>query len=144
MQQGDNGQSMVLGGLNPDGSDSFNELSDLCLQASLELKLIDPKINLRVNKDTPLARYERGTQLTRQGLGFPQYANDDVVIPCLRHWGYAEKDAYDYVVAACWEFIIPGTGMDIPNVNGLSFAQWCWMCWTAFPDAGPLRHSWIR
>lgn len=122
MQQGDNGQSMVLGGLNPDGSDSFNELSDLCLQASLELKLIDPKINLRVNKDTPLARYERGTQLTRQGLGFPQYANDDVVIPCLRHWGYAEKDAYDYVVAACWEFIIPGTGMDIPNVNGLSFA----------------------
>ena len=122
MQQGDNGQSMVLGGLNPDGSDSFNELSDLCLQASLELKLIDPKINLRVNKDTPLARYERGTQLTRQGLGFPQYANDDVVIPCLRHWGYAEKDAYDYVVAACWEFIIPGTGMDIPNVNGLSLS----------------------
>lgn len=122
MQQGDNGQSMVLGGLNPDGSESFNDLSDLCLQASLELKLIDPKINLRVNKNTPLARYERGTELTRQGLGFPQYANDDVVIPCLLHWGYDEEDAYNYVVAACWEFIIPGTGMDIPNVNGLSFA----------------------
>lgn len=122
MQQGDNGQSMVLGGLNQDGSGSFNELSDLCLQASLELKLIDPKINLRVNKNTPLSMYERGTELTKQGLGFPQYANDDVVIPCLRHWGYDAEDAYNYVVAACWEFIIPGNGMDIPNVNGLSFA----------------------
>ena len=123
MQQGDNGQSMVLGGLNPDGSDSFNELSDLCLQASLELKLIDPKINLRVNKNTPLEVFERGTQLTKQGLGFPQYANDDVVIPCLKHWGYDEKDAYNYVVAACWEFIIPGKGMDIPNVNTLSYVR---------------------
>ena len=123
MQQGDNGQSMVLGGLNPDGTESYNDLSDICLQASLELRLIDPKINLRVNKKTPLSLYERGTHLTKQGLGFPQYANDDVVIPALKRWGYDEKDAYDYVVAACWEFIIPGCGMDIPNVNALSFAQ---------------------
>lgn len=121
MQQGDNGQSLVLGGINPDGSESFNELSDLCLTASLELRLIDPKINLRVNKNTPLAMYERGTCLTRQGLGFPQYSNDDVVIPALKNWGYEEKDAYNYAVAACWEFIIPGYGMDIPNVDGLSF-----------------------
>lgn len=123
MQQGDNGQSMVLGGLNPDGTESFNDLSDLCLQASLELKLIDPKINLRVHKNTPLEMYEKGTMLTKQGLGFPQYANDDVIIPALKRWGYDEKDAYNYVVAACWEFIIPGCGMDIPNVNGLSFAH---------------------
>lgn len=123
MQQGDNGQSLVLGGLNEDGSDSYNDLSDLCLQASLELKLIDPKINLRVSKKTPLARYVRGTELTRQGLGFPQYCNDDVVIPALLNWGYERKDAYNYCVAACWEFIIPGVGMDIPNVNGLSFCE---------------------
>ncbi len=121
MQQGDNGQSMVLGGLAPDGSESFNELSDLCLQASLELKLIDPKINLRVNKNTPLSTYIRGTELTKQGLGFPQYANDDVVVKALRRWGYREEDCYSYVVAACWEFIIPGYGCDIPNLGSLSF-----------------------
>jgi len=123
MQQGDNGQSMVLGGLNPDGSESYNELSDICLQASLELKLIDPKINLRVNKNTPLSLYEKGTNLTKKGLGFPQYANDDIIVPALKRWGYEEEDAYNYVVAACWEFIIPGRGMDIPNINALSFAQ---------------------
>ena len=121
MQQGDNGQSMVLGGMNPDGLDSFNELSELCLQASLELKLIDPKINLRVSKKTPLSTYIRGTQLTKQGLGFPQYSNDDVVLEALKRWGYDEADRYNYVVAACWEFIIPGYGMDIPNLDSLSF-----------------------
>lgn len=123
MQQGDNGQSMVLGGLGADRSVSYNFLSDLCLDASLELKLIDPKINLRVNSRTPLPLYEKGTLLTKQGLGFPQYSNDDIVIPALLRWGYDEDDAYNYVVAACWEFIIPGKGMDIPNIDGLSFAD---------------------
>lgn len=123
MQQGDNGQSMVLGGLNPDGSDSYNLLSELCLKASLDLKLIDPKINLRVHQKTPMATYILGTQLTKQGLGFPQYSNDDVVIPGLMELGYEERDAYNYVVAACWEFIIPGVAMDIPNIGGLSFTE---------------------
>jgi formate C-acetyltransferase len=123
IQQGDNGQSMVLGGLNPDGSDSYNGLSELCLEASLELHLIDPKINLRVNRNTPIERYHKGSTLTKQGLGFPQYSNDDIVVEALKRWGYAEQDAYNYVVAACWEFIVPGAGMDIVNINGLSFAR---------------------
>lgn len=123
IQQGDNGQSMVLGGLNPDGSESYNDLSGLCLKASLELCLIDPKINLRVNKNTAQDLYTRGSFLTKQGLGFPQYANDDIVIEALKRWGYDERDAYNYVVAACWEFIVPGAGMDIVNINGLSFSS---------------------
>lgn len=123
MQQGDNGQSMVLGGLLPGGADGYNELSEMCLKASLHLCLIDPKINLRVHRDTPLELYRLGSLLTKQGLGFPQYSNDDVVIPALLAFGYAPEDAYNYVVAACWEFIIPGKGMDIPNIGAVSFAQ---------------------
>ncbi len=73
MQQGDNGQSIVLGGMPPDGKDGYNLLSEMCLKASAELRLIDPKINLRVNRDTPIEVYELGTQLTKLGLGFPQY-----------------------------------------------------------------------
>lgn len=122
MQQGDNGQSLVLGGVDRDGKDSFNLLSEMCLKASLELCLIDPKINLRVNRNTSIERYDLGTGLTKKGLGFPQYSNDDVVIPGLISKGYSPEDARDYVVAACWEFIIPGHGMDIPNIGALSFA----------------------
>ena len=123
MQQGDNGQSMVLGGMTKDGKDGCNLLSGMCLKASGELRLIDPKVNLRVNKDTPLWVYEAGTQLTKLGLGFPQYENDDVAIPALQKLGYAEEDARSYAMAACWEFIIPGRGMEIPNIGALPFAN---------------------
>ena len=122
-QKGDNGQSMVLGGIDKDGNDCYNELSELCLRASGELKLIDPKINLRVNKNTPLSVFEEGSKLTRLGLGFPQYSNDDVVIPGLVEMGYDYEDAVNYVVAACWEFIIPGVGDDIPNIKALNLAS---------------------
>ena len=123
MQRGDNGQSMMLGGCREDGSCAVNELTYICLKASLHNKRIDPKINLRVNKDTPIELYELCTQLTKQGLGFPQYANDDVVIPSLIEMGYDEKDARNYTVAACWEFIIPGVALDIPNIGAVSHAE---------------------
>jgi len=123
MQQGDNGQSMMLGGCDREGRDASNALTALCLTASLELKRIDPKINLRVNKNTPLGIYERCTELTKQGLGFPQYANDDVVIPGLIALGYDLEDARNYTVAACWEFIVPGVAMDIPNIGAMPLAE---------------------
>ena len=123
MQQGDNGQSIVLGGMTKDGRDGFNLLSKMCLEASAQLRLIDPKINLRVNRDTPLEVYELGTRLTKLGLGFPQYENDDVAIPGLMALGYEEEDARNYAMAACWEFIIPGRGMEIPNIGALPFAN---------------------
>lgn len=121
IQQGDNGQSLVLGGFDRDGNSVYNELSNMCMDASVELNLIDPKINLRVGRKTPDALLLKATQLTKQGLGFPQYCNDDVVIPGLIKLGYDEEDAYNYVVAACWEFIIPGCGAEVPNRATMNF-----------------------
>jgi formate C-acetyltransferase len=123
MQQGDNGQSLVLGGVDKDGKYAFNLLSEMCLQASLNLKLIDPKINLRVTKETTIEEYDLATELTKQGLGFPQYSNDEVVIKGLQNIGYDLEDARNYAMAACWEYIIPGVGMDIPNIDALSFTN---------------------
>lgn len=121
IQKGDNGLSMVLGGRDMQGNDRYNKLSEMCMKASIELSLIDPKINLRVDKNTPMERLEFATKLTKKGLGFPQYCNDDVVIPALIAFGYAPEDAYDYTVAACWEFIVPGKSYDIPNLGAVNF-----------------------
>ena len=122
VQQGDNGQSIALGGRDENGTSAYTRLSELCLTASLKLKLIDPKINLRVDKNTPMSVYELGTELTKTGLGFPQYLNDDTNIKALTGWGYEPKDACNYSAAACWELIIPGRGMEIVNIAGVSFA----------------------
>lgn len=123
IQQGDNGQSLMLGGIDEHGNEVFNSLSELCLEASYNLKLIDPKINIRVNKNTPKQVYTAGSKLTRAGLGFPQYSNDDVVIKGLKNLGYEHEDACNYTVAACWEFIIPHVATDIANIAALSFPK---------------------
>ena len=122
IQQGDNGQTIVLGGSNEDGSDAYNNLSELCLIASRELCLIDPKVNLRVHKNTPLSVYELATTLTQKGLGFPQYTNDEIVIPALLRWGYEKQDAYNYTLAACWEILVTGY-MDLVNWDSLNFLK---------------------
>lgn len=123
VQQGDNGQSLMLGGIDKDGNEVFNLLSKLCLQASKNLLLIDPKINLRVNKNTPVETYVLGSELTKAGLGFPQYSNDDVVIDGLVKLGYDREDACEYVTAACWEFIVPKVGADVANIGALNFPK---------------------
>ncbi len=35
--------------------------------------------------------------------------------------GYDLEDARDYTVAACWEFIIPGKGMEVVNFSAVEF-----------------------
>lgn len=121
VQQGDNGQTITLGGVTPCGEPAVNELTRMVLRVSRDLGMIDPKINLRISPHTDLDLLSLATELTRIGLGFPQYSNDDVVIPALVSHGYAPEDARDYVVAACWEFIIPGRGMEVVNIGAVSF-----------------------
>jgi formate C-acetyltransferase len=120
VQQGDNGQTVMLGGVRSDGTDAVNELTRMALRVALYTNMIDPKINLRITSRTDLALLELAAELTRQGLGFPQYSNDTVVIPALVGHGYALEDAREYVVAACWEFIIPGKGMEVVNIGAVS------------------------
>jgi len=44
-----------------------------------------------------------------------------VVVPGLTAHGYKLEDARDYGIAACWEFLIPGRGMDVVNIGAVSF-----------------------
>ena len=120
VQQGDNGQSLMLGGTTRDGGCGINPLTAMALRAARDVAMIDPKINLRITKDTDLELLTLAAELTAQGLGFPQYSNDDVVIPALVAHGYDLEDARDYTVAACWEFILPGKGMEVVNIGAVS------------------------
>jgi formate C-acetyltransferase len=121
IQQGDNGQSMMLGGVDRSGNLSVNRLTYIVLDVTRAIRFIDPKVNLRVTSDTPKDLLVKAAELTKIGLGFPQYSNDAEVIPGLTGMGYALEDARDYSVAACWEFLIPGRGMDVVNIGAVSF-----------------------
>jgi formate C-acetyltransferase len=120
VQQGDNGQTLTLGGVTSTGEDATNVLTWMALRVARDLSMIDPKINLRISARTDLALLELASELTRKGMGFPQYSNDDIVIPALSTHGYDLEDARNYTVAACWEFIIPGVGMEVVNIGAVS------------------------
>lgn len=120
VQQGDNGQTIMLGGVTRSGDKAENELTYMAIRSALNTNLIDPKINLRITAKTDLELLTLASELTRRGLGFPQYSNDDVVIPALAAHGYDLEDARDYSVAACWEFLIPGKGMEVVNIGAVS------------------------
>lgn len=121
VQTGDNGQSMMLGGCKRDGSSAENELTTLLMDISADLKMIDPKINLRLDRNTSEKCLMSAARLSGCGLGFPQYNNDEVIIPGLVNFGYRLEDARDYTVAACWEFVIKN-GNDLPNIDAINFA----------------------
>ncbi|NDJ76966.1 MAG: pyruvate formate-lyase [Chloroflexi bacterium] len=121
VQQGDNGQTLTVGGVTPMGKSGVNELTLMVLRVAHDVSMIDPKINLRIAPDTDLDLLCLASELTEKGLGFPQYSNDDVVIPGLVAHGYTLEDARNYTVAACWEFIVPGKGMDVVNIGAVSF-----------------------
>ena len=110
----------MLGGVSQDGGDAVNPLTVMALEAGRKAALIDPKINLRVTGMTDLGLLAKGVELTRIGLGFPQWCNDEAIIPGLVAAGYDLEDARDYTVAACWEFIIPGKGMEVVNIGAAS------------------------
>ena len=121
IQQGDDGESLMLGGCRRDGSSAVNDLTLLILETSYDVSMINPKINLRIDSHTPERVLRAGIRLTGRGLGFPQYCNDEVVIPALTNFGYPLEDARDYTVAACWEFVVKN-GRDIPNNMAVNLA----------------------
>ena len=120
---GDTGQIIVLGGLNEDNTYFYNELTYLFMEALKELKLPDPKIILRYSKDIPQDLLKLAIETMTTGIGSPLISNDDLVIENLINFGYEKKDAYNYVVSACWEPAPIGRGLELNNVHHFIFLK---------------------
>jgi formate C-acetyltransferase len=120
---GDTGQVIVLGGKDNMGIDQCNELTFIFMNVMKDLKLPDPKIVLRVHENTPDEVWYTAMDLLSEGLGYPLFSNDDVIIPALQKFGYEVYDSYNYVVSACWEPHIPGVSLDQNNVLNLNLLE---------------------
>lgn len=120
---GDTGQIIILGGKEQDGTYFYNELTYLFIEALKELQLPDPKILLRVAKDTPRKLIQKATECVATGVGSPLFSNDEVVISKLIEIGIEERDAYNYITSACWEPLIAGKSFAQNNIRSLNFLQ---------------------
>ena len=96
-------QNLIVGGQNKDGEDVTNDLSFMCIQASMHVNLPQPSLSIRVWNGSPHDLLIKAAELTRTGIGLPAYYNDEVIIPALMNRGLTLEDAREYNIIGCVE-----------------------------------------
>ncbi len=96
-------QNLICGGQTVDGLDATNDLSFMCINASMHTMLPQPSLSVRVWNGSPHDFLIKCATLTRTGIGLPAYYNDEVIIPALVNRGLTMQDARDYNIIGCVE-----------------------------------------
>jgi formate C-acetyltransferase len=104
----DNLQNIILGGKTPEGGDATNLLSYMCLDVTDELELIDPKVSVRLHRETPGDFLQRLCDIIKKGKFQPGIYNDEIIIPALVETGIPIEDARDYTNDGCSEILVQG------------------------------------
>ncbi len=96
-------QNLIAGGQNKEGIDVTNDLSFMCIQASMHVMLPQPSFSIRVWNGSPHEFLIKAAELTRTGIGLPAYYNDEVIIPSLVSRGLTLAEAREYNIIGCVE-----------------------------------------
>ncbi len=96
-------QNLIAGGQNSEGIDVTNDLSFMCIQASMHVFLPQPSFSIRVWNGSPHEFLVKAAELTRTGIGLPAYYNDEVIISSLVSRGLTLQDAREYNIIGCVE-----------------------------------------
>ena len=106
-------QNLCVGGVTPDGRDAVNELSYMILQASMDVRLCQPSISVRLSRKNPDEFVRKVAALIRLGTGFPAVHSDEVGTKMLLNKGVLPEEARDWCLVGCVE----------PNLSG-KISQW--------------------
>ncbi len=101
-------QNLIVGGQTTQGKDATNVLSFMCIRASKHVFLPQPSLSIRVWNGTPHELLLAAADLTRTGIGFPAYYNDEIMIESLMSRGLTLQEARDYCIIGCVEPQISG------------------------------------
>ncbi len=115
-------QNLIVGGQDTEGRDATNDLSYMCISASMHVNLPQPSLSMRVWNGTPHELMVKAAALTKTGIGLPAYYNDEIIIPALISRGLSLKDARDYCVIGCVE---PQKGGKTDGWHDAAFFNMC-------------------
>ena len=101
-------QALNLGGVTSEGGDATNDISFLMLDASIELKSVQPSLALRYHPGISQELILRAIDCIGTGVGYPAIHNDSAVIPWLVDRGIPIEDARNYSIYLCVQPGIPG------------------------------------
>ncbi len=115
-------QNLIVGGQNEEGIDVTNDLSYMCLEATMHVRLPQPSLSIRVWNCSPHDLLIKAASVTREGLGVPAYYNDEVIIPAIMARGLTLEDARDYCIIGCVE---PQKGAKTDGWHDAAFFNMC-------------------
>lgn len=115
-------QNLIVGGQNEEGIDVTNDLSYMCLEATMHVRLPQPSLSIRVWNCSPHDLLIKAASVTREGLGVPAYYNDEVIIPAIMARGLTLEDARDYCIIGCVE---PQKGSKTDGWHDAAFFNMC-------------------
>lgn len=115
-------QNLIVGGQNKDGVDVTNDLSYMCLEATMHVRLPQPSLSIRVWNKSPHDLLIKAAAVTREGLGVPAFYNDEVIIPAIMARGLTLEDARDYCIIGCVE---PQKGAKTDGWHDAAFFNMC-------------------
>ena len=95
--------SIMVGGRGPDGKDTANELSYLCLEALRRSNLCYPTVGVCWHKGTPEKLTDLAVELISKGYTTPAFFGDELIQRGLKHYGVPEADAGEYINSTCVE-----------------------------------------
>ena len=109
------GQPFYMGGTNPDGSTKYNELSHLILEVYDELEIYNPKIQLKINQNTPDDFLKKAFEMVRRKNAGIVFCCEPAMIKAIMGYGATYEEALDYDIRGCYE-----TGVRANEVSSVS------------------------
>jgi pyruvate formate-lyase/glycerol dehydratase family glycyl radical enzyme len=101
-------QNLTIGGQDAKGEDVSNDLTELILEATANIRVTQPTVSFRWHKKTPAKLKMKVVDVISHGLGMPGLFNDEAIIETMRDKGTDENEIHDYSILGCVEPIIGG------------------------------------
>ncbi len=97
------GQPFYMGGTNLDGSTRYNELSELILETYDELEIYNPKIQLKINENTPDHIFNKAFDMVRRKNASIVFCCEPAMIKAVMGYGATYEEALNYDIRGCYE-----------------------------------------
>ena len=99
---------VYLGGDNEDGSTIINELSYVFLDVFDKMGIYNPKIQIKVNGNTPKSFLLKALDMIRRGHNSIVFVSDATMRAALMRDGFSEEEARTCDVKGCYEYAVQG------------------------------------
>lgn len=109
------GQPFYMGGTNLDGSTKYNELSYDILDVYDNLEIYNPKIQLKINENTPDEILTKAFDMVRRKNASIVFCCEPAMIKAVMGYGATYEEALNYDIRGCYE-----TGVRANEVSSTS------------------------